>query len=147
MSLKSHSRLQVSLPAVLKVESGCGAVGTKHVSTIDEVKAHVLLVENMLRADERSATYIGQSHSRSLLLTPLLVGTEHSVDVVLFEGRLVTAFITDKGPTRLPWCLATTATLPSLLSQGTCAKSHSVPRFPILPPSCHNRLCYERGAT
>ena len=119
---------QIPLPAVLKLAFGSRAVGTKHVHSLQEAVQHVQHVQDTLRS-EQDHPGVGLGHGCSLILMPRLLGSEHDVDVVLFEGQLIAAFVTDNGPTRLPLCSETAATLPSVLHRGGCTKSllHKVP--------------------
>jgi carnosine synthase len=52
-----------------------------------------------------------------MILMEYVGGTEHDVDVVLFEGRLEGAFVSDNGPTRTPAFTETAAQMPSGLAQ------------------------------
>ncbi|XP_070174693.1 carnosine synthase 1-like [Littorina saxatilis] len=104
----------IPLPAVLKLEFGSSAVGVKHVHSFQEAVEHVKHLQDTLRS-EADRPGVGLGHGYSLLLMPCLLGTEHDVDVVLFEGQLVAAFLSDNGPTRLPLCAETAAVMPSVL--------------------------------
>jgi carnosine synthase len=42
-------------------------------------------------------------------------GSEHDVDIVMFDGQTVAAFVTDNGPTRMPYFSETAAAMPSRL--------------------------------
>ena len=108
---------QIPLPAVLKLEFGSSAVGVKHVHSLQEAVQHVKHVQDTLRS-EQDHPGVGLGHGCSLILMPRLLGSEHDVDVVLFEGQLMAAFVSDNGPTRLPLCSETAATLPSVLHKG-----------------------------
>lgn len=50
-----------------------------------------------------------------MVLMPRLVGSEHDVELVMFEGKLQAAFVVDMGPTTPPLCLQMIAALPSML--------------------------------
>ena len=113
----SFTMPQIPLPAMLKLEFGSSAVGVKLVHSLPEAARHVRHVQGALRG-EADHPGVGLGHGRSLVLTPRLLGSEHDVDVVLFRGQLMAAFVSDNGPTRLPLCLETAAVLPSVLHQG-----------------------------
>ena len=81
-----------------------------HVSTLHEAELHVQHVKDWSSKD--------LTLSSELVMMKRVMGTEHSVDVVLFEGQLVAAFVADKGPTHFPLCWQTTNVMPSLLSEG-----------------------------
>ena len=110
MTPKPFCVVQVPLPAVLKVETGSSGRGVRHVSTLHEAELQVQHVKDLSSQDE--------AVSSELVMMKRVMGTEHSVDVVLFEGQLVAAFVTDKGPTHFPLCWQTTNVMPSLLSEG-----------------------------
>ena len=105
---------QTQLPAVLKLEFGTSAVGVKHVHSLQEAVQHA---EEMLRF-ELDHPGAGLGHGHALIMMPRLVGSEHDVEVVLFEGQLMAAYLSDNGPTRLPLCAETAAAMPSLLRKG-----------------------------
>lgn len=110
---------------MLKLEFGSSAVGVKHVHNFQEAVEHVKHLQDTLRS-EADRPGVGLGHGYSLLLMPCLLGTEHDVDVVLFEGQLVAAFLSDNGPTRLPLCAETAAVMPSVLRNGeTSCRQHS----------------------
>ena len=95
---------------MLKVETGSSGRGVRHVSTLHEAELQVQHVKDLSSQDE--------AVSSELVMMKRVMGTEHSVDVVLFEGQLVAVFVADKGPTHFPLCWQTTNVMPSLLSEG-----------------------------
>nr|KAG5708550.1 hypothetical protein BaRGS_032971 [Batillaria attramentaria] len=105
---------QVSFPAVLKLEFGSGGFGVKHVRNVEEARDFVQYVQNNLRSEEDHPG-VGLGHGQSFVLMPRLMGTEHNVDVVMFDGHLMAAFVTDHGPTHVPLCQQTAAALPTIL--------------------------------
>jgi len=109
---------QVPLPAVLKTEYGSSAVGVKLVSTPEEVVVTYRNVQKTLATeDAHMGVGLGFNEgSTPMLLMEFLDGTEHDVDIVMFEGELVAAFVTDNAPTRLPYFCETAAVMPSQLS-------------------------------
>ena len=108
---------QIQLPAVLKLEFGSSAVGVKHVHSLQEAVQHVQLAQETLHF-ELDHPGVGLGHGHALIMMPRLVGSEHDVDVVLFEGQLMAAYVSDNGPTRLPLCAETAAAMPSFLRKG-----------------------------
>ncbi|PVD37014.1 hypothetical protein C0Q70_04007 [Pomacea canaliculata] len=108
---------EVPLPAVLKMEHGAGSVGIRHVKTYHEALEHVHFVQETLCSGEHGYTLTGPRHSNILLLMKTLRGTEHNVDLVFFEGQPMAAFVSDRGPARLPLFSQTACAMPSLLSQ------------------------------
>lgn len=105
------------MPAILKLEYGSSAVGVKQVKTLQEARAFVQHVQNTLQS-EKDHPGVGLGHSRSFVLMSRLEGTEHDVDLAMFEGQVMAAFVSDNGPTRLPVCSETTAAMPSVLNKG-----------------------------
>ena len=81
-----------------------------HVSTRAEAELHVQNVQKWSSLDETLGS--------ELFMMRRLEGTEHSIDIVLFQGQMVAAFVADKGPTRMPACWQTATVMPSLLSEG-----------------------------
>uniref|UniRef100_A0A8C3GIH1 ATP-grasp domain-containing protein n=1 Tax=Cairina moschata TaxID=8855 RepID=A0A8C3GIH1_CAIMO len=117
--LRSHGDVEraagtVPFPAVAKLEFGAGGVGVRLVESARQCHAHAARLWRDLRAD---ADYpgIGLGWGNAMLLMEYVPGTEHDVDLVLFEGRLLGAWVSDNGPTRLPAFLETAAVLPSCL--------------------------------
>ncbi|KAL8577464.1 hypothetical protein ACOMHN_021916 [Nucella lapillus] len=49
-----------------------------------------------------------------MILMPRLLGTEHDVDVVLFESQVMAAYVSDNGPNRHPLCMPTSGLMPSV---------------------------------
>ncbi|KAJ7344137.1 hypothetical protein JRQ81_000087 [Phrynocephalus forsythii] len=50
-----------------------------------------------------------------MLLMEYVSGTEHDVDLVIYEGRMLGAFVSDNGPTRVPDFTETAACMPTCL--------------------------------
>ncbi|XP_053387235.1 carnosine synthase 1-like [Mercenaria mercenaria] len=44
-------------------------------------------------------------------------GTEHVVDIIIYDSKLIAAFITDSGMVRRPYFIATARRMPSFLSE------------------------------
>ncbi|KAK7499711.1 hypothetical protein BaRGS_00009052, partial [Batillaria attramentaria] len=107
---------QVPLPAVLKREYGSCAVAMMHVQGLPEAIAHVQHVQATLRTED-DFPGVGLGHGHSFVLMPRLMGTEHDIDVVMFEGQLMAAFVSDNGPTHFPHCNETAAAMPSVLDE------------------------------
>ncbi|MBN3283804.1 CRNS1 synthase, partial [Polyodon spathula] len=104
----------VSFPAVMKLEYGSGAVGVKRVDSAEECQAHFEKISSNLR-EETDYPGIGLGWGNAMTLMEYLSGTEHDVDLVLFDGQKVAAFISDNGPTRVPGFTETAAAMPSYL--------------------------------
>lgn len=105
----------VGLPAVLKLEYGSSAVGVKPVKT----RVECINVYNQLRSHlkcENDHPGVGLGHGNDMLLMEQLIGTEHDVDVIIFNRQLVAAFISDNGPTKKGSFTETTGSMPSSLA-------------------------------
>eukprot|EP00063_Salmo_salar_P093161 XP_014067996.1 PREDICTED: carnosine synthase 1-like [Salmo salar] len=105
----------VRFPAVMKLEYGAGAVGVRKVGSLEESLAHFERISGDLR-EETDYPGIGLGWGNAMILMEYVGGTEHDVDVVLFEGRLEGAFVSDNGPTRTPAFTETAAQMPSGLA-------------------------------
>ncbi|XP_061856382.1 carnosine synthase 1 isoform X3 [Colius striatus] len=104
----------VPFPAVAKLEFGAGAVGVRLVENVGQCHAHAARLWRDLR-DDADHPGIGLGWGNAMLLMEYVPGTEHDVDLVVFDGRLLGAWVSDNGPTRLPGFLETAACLPSCL--------------------------------
>ncbi|NWQ68546.1 CRNS1 synthase, partial [Neopipo cinnamomea] len=117
--LQSHGDVEraagaVPFPAVAKLEFGAGGVGVRLVEDAGQCHAHAARLWRDLR-DDADHPGIGLGWGNAMLLMEYVPGTEHDVDLVVFDGRLVGAWVSDNGPTRVPAFLETAACLPSCL--------------------------------
>ncbi|KAL8558807.1 hypothetical protein ACOMHN_046390 [Nucella lapillus] len=87
----------IGFPAVLKGEYGCGGISFKIVHDIDESREHFSVLQSSSSFKPHQLTYVGKGFGNECVLMELLEGSEHCVDLVLFHGELLGAFITDKG--------------------------------------------------
>lgn len=46
---------------------------------------------------------IGLGHDNSMVVMDFNVGSEHDIDVIIHDRKLVGAFISDNGPTNVPY--------------------------------------------
>lgn len=106
---------QVPLPGVMKLEFGAGAVGVRLVDDAAQCHEHFSRIAQDLQG-EADHPGIGLGWGNSMLLMEFVEGTEHDVDLVVFGGRLLTAFVSDNGPTRLPGFTETAARMPTGLA-------------------------------
>ncbi|XP_057883144.1 carnosine synthase 1 isoform X2 [Melospiza georgiana] len=117
--LRSHGDVEraagaVPFPAVAKLEFGAGGVGVRLVENAGQCHAHAARLWRDLR-DDADHPGIGLGWGNAMLLMEYVPGTEHDVDLVVFDGRLLGAWVSDNGPTRVPAFLETAACLPSCL--------------------------------
>ncbi|KAM6160356.1 carnosine synthase 1 isoform 2-T2 [Erethizon dorsatum] len=106
---------QVPLPGVMKLEFGAGAVGVRLVEDASQCHEHFSRIARDLRG-EADHPGIGLGWGNAMLLMEFVGGTEHDVDLVVFGGRLLAAFVSDNGPTRLPGFTETAACMPTGLA-------------------------------
>eukprot|EP01094_Clydonella_sp_ATCC50884_P028591 TRINITY_DN8628_c0_g1_i1.p2 TRINITY_DN8628_c0_g1~~TRINITY_DN8628_c0_g1_i1.p2 ORF type:complete len:986 (-),score=445.26 TRINITY_DN8628_c0_g1_i1:190-3108(-) len=108
----SGSTAKMTLPAVLKNTHGMCGMGVKLVRTVEEAVKEFNDMRAELEGDLHS-DWTGLSFAGKVFLMEYLDGTEHDVDICMFNGELVTALVTDNGPTRLPYFNETCACMPS----------------------------------
>ncbi|XP_006034238.1 carnosine synthase 1 [Alligator sinensis] len=104
----------LSFPGVMKLEYGAGAVGVKLVEDAQQCHLHFEKISQDLREDTDHPG-IGLGWGNAMLLMEYVSGTEHDVDLVIFEGRMLAAFVSDNGPTRVPCFTETAASMPTCL--------------------------------
>nr|XP_033775886.1 carnosine synthase 1 isoform X2 [Geotrypetes seraphini] len=104
----------ISFPGVMKLEYGAGAVGVKLVENAEQCQQHFEKISNDLREDT-DYPGIGLGIGNAMLLMEYVSGTEHDVDVIIYDGRLMGAFVSDNGPTRVPYFTETAANMPTYL--------------------------------
>ncbi|XP_076088640.1 carnosine synthase 1-like [Mytilus galloprovincialis] len=104
----------VGIPAVLKLEYGSSAVGVKPVRDRIECTNTYQQIKNHLRS-EADHPGIGLGYGNDVMLMENIDGTEHDVDVVIFQRQLITAFVSDNGPARNGSYTETTALMPTCL--------------------------------
>ncbi|KAJ8301637.1 hypothetical protein KUTeg_020624 [Tegillarca granosa] len=95
---------KIKLPAIIKTEYGSDAYGVSMVTNKEEclnVFEKLQCLYNSPAGRDPSIQYaFGTSHGRSVVLMEHIGGTEHDVNIIMFKGILIDAFITDNGPTR-----------------------------------------------
>jgi carnosine synthase len=99
---------------MMKLEYGSSAVG---VTLVNDV-AQCLQVWNVVQGElcgENSHPGIGLGHGNSMLLMDYVDGTEHDVDIIIYRRKLIGAYVSDNGPTRVPRFTETAAAMPSFL--------------------------------
>ncbi|XP_043940009.1 carnosine synthase 1 [Protopterus annectens] len=117
--LESHADIDkaaqfMNFPAVMKLEYGAGAVGVKMVENLEQCHQHFEKISNDLREDT-DYPGIGLGWGNTMLLMEYIDGTEHDVDIIIYDGKMIAYFVSDNGPTRIPYFTETAATMPSYL--------------------------------
>eukprot|EP00756_Hemistasia_phaeocysticola_P026286 Hpha_TRINITY_DN16052_c1_g6::TRINITY_DN16052_c1_g6_i2::g.119383::m.119383/K14755/CRNS1, ATPGD1; carnosine synthase len=104
-----------SFPMFLKYDTGSSAWGVQMTPTAEDMKE----VYDTWRGDIEGSQYggVGLGFDGKLIAQEAAVGSEHDVDLVLQDGRLVTAFVTDNGPTGGRYSRELSAAMPSVKSK------------------------------
>ncbi|XP_074656649.1 carnosine synthase 1-like [Tubulanus polymorphus] len=105
----------VQFPCIIKREYGGGSVGVKLVQDINEAKGYFNVVRSKVETEEVTPI-TGKSFGTSMMMMNFLEGVEHDIQLVMYKGQLITAFVWDNGPTRKPSYFETSLCMPSCLS-------------------------------
>ncbi|KAL3855357.1 hypothetical protein ACJMK2_014572 [Sinanodonta woodiana] len=98
-------------PFVLNVSNADGDVLEQNSEELDE--KNIKLQSAFQNEEDYFGTGIG--HGDTVMDMEYIGGTDHNVDVVIYERKLVAAFVSDKGPTRGKTFIETSACMPSFL--------------------------------
>ncbi|XP_069136733.1 carnosine synthase 1-like [Argopecten irradians] len=98
-----HAIGVVGLPAVCKPEHGAHADGVKLVR--NEKECLNLIMKRT----------IGFSTGEPMMIMEYFDGTEHDIEVILYQGEVIAAVVSDNGPTRPGSFLETSMSMPSCL--------------------------------
>ncbi|XP_060562577.1 carnosine synthase 1-like, partial [Ruditapes philippinarum] len=101
-------------PAILKLDNCSGGIGACMVKSKEELKKQFQQITSSLCTDS-DFPRIGLSRGNSMTTFEFYNGTEHNVDVMLYDKTLVWAFITDSGIVRQPIYIGTAKRMPSFL--------------------------------
>ena len=71
------------------------------VNTVSDLKEKYSHVQNTLQ-NEGDFGGIGLGFGNNMAVMEYLDGTEHDVDIVIYQRKMVGAFVSDNGPTRVP---------------------------------------------
>lgn len=107
---------QIGLPCMLKLEYGSSAVGVKLCHDLAECTKIFNGLRDHLTC-EADHPGIGLGYGNSMVVMKVIKGTEHDVDLVIFERKLLAAYVSDNGPTRPGSFTETAACMPSCLRQ------------------------------
>lgn len=100
-------------PIFLKYDTGSSAFGVERFLDRESALERWPSYLEEIIASEHDG--VGLGYERVFLVQPQAVGTEHDVDLVLQDGWLVTAFVTDNGPIGPRFARELTSAMPSLL--------------------------------
>ncbi|XP_013413695.1 carnosine synthase 1-like [Lingula anatina] len=103
----------IQYPALLKPEYGSGSLGACLVKDETECLKSFNAVQKILKAEDANA--LVNCYGNEIHLAEYARGTKHGVDIVMFRGKILAAFISDCGPTRLPLFIETSSCMPSCL--------------------------------
>lgn len=118
--VRSARAAAVPYPAIVKWCHGASAVGTFAVGSPEDAERAVSHLLSLLRDPEASSLkYPGRCFrvgrpDASIVLMECISGSEHDVDLLLHEGELVDAFVTDNAVVP-PSCGEACALMPSAL--------------------------------
>lgn len=118
--LKSAAQ-HIGFPAVLRTTCGSAAVGTQVVRTLPEALEHAQFILNLLSDPTAAETrypgggFVFGNEVNRLFLCEYVEGNEYDVDLIMFEGHLIDAWVTDNGVTDLPCCAEVCEVFPSAL--------------------------------
>lgn len=107
---------KMEFPCVMKLEFGSSAVGVTLVQDVTQCHKEWGKIQDELHS-ESSHPGIGLGHGNSMLLMDYITGTEHDIDIVIYRRKLIGAYVSDNGPTRLPRFTETAAAMPSYLPE------------------------------
>lgn len=124
---------EIGLPAVLKLEHGSSAVGVKLVNDIEECHKEYENIQDKLRV-EADHPGIGLGYGNSMQLMEFIEGTEHDIDIIIYKRKLIGAFVSDNGPTRMNSFTETASSMP------TCLPSDKRAQLVTAAYTCCNEL-------
>ncbi|XP_072033047.1 carnosine synthase 1-like [Amphiura filiformis] len=104
----------VKFPAIMKLEYSTGALGVTMCKTRDDVHNAYTAITSSLRPNDY---FDGESvgFNNTMILMDYLDGSEHDIDVVIFDRKLVASFLNENGPTNGSTFIETTCLMPSNL--------------------------------
>ncbi|XP_078508033.1 carnosine synthase 1-like [Lissotriton helveticus] len=117
--VKSHTNIEkvsscVAYPCVMKLEFGSGGIGVHMVENKEQCHQHYKNISSKMK-EERDCPGIGLSYGNAMVLVEYVSGSEHDVDIIIYDGQLMGAFVSDNGPTRVPDFNETAACMPTFL--------------------------------
>jgi len=89
----AEAAAEVGFPAILKPDTGSDSFGVKYVTNMDDLKR-----EYKTLLDKYDIYQLNNGFCDTMTLTEYLDGPSHKIDVVMFEGELLHAFVSDMAP-------------------------------------------------
>ncbi|XP_069122358.1 carnosine synthase 1-like [Argopecten irradians] len=108
-SLRSAIRA-IGLPAICKPENYENANGVMLIKNIAEYPRLIQSLRNLLE------------NRNPLMMMEYFDGTEHDIEVILYQGEVLAAIVSDNGPTRPESFLETSMSMPSCLPTSKAAQ-------------------------
>ncbi|MBN3318779.1 CRNS1 synthase, partial [Atractosteus spatula] len=104
---------QVGFPAAVKLEQSSGGMGVKIVENSLQCQQHF----KSLKWDLKGTTYhmINKGFKNEPFLMEFISGPRYVVDLVIFQGKLLAAFVSDCGPPGLSYFFNTSHIMPTCL--------------------------------
>ncbi len=102
-------------PAFLKLEYGCGSLGCYKIESLWEGEKWFEFTQKTI-SQLKFSIAAAYSLGASMTLMPVLEGTQHDVDLIVFRKKLVVAFVYDAGRTRPGYFFETANVMPSCLA-------------------------------
>jgi carnosine synthase len=102
-------------PLVIKLDTGSASFGVEVIQTEEELIARYEEYKSYIQTATQYGA--GLSFNYQIFVTPYLQGSEHDVDIIMFDGELVAGYVTDNGPTVPTLCKEMTEIMPSLLDR------------------------------
>jgi carnosine synthase len=105
---------EVGFPCILKPECSSCARGVTLCRDLTECIQHFKDLKNILTRESDNPR-IGLGFGNNMLVMTYIKGTEHDVNLVIYKGKLVVAYVSDNGPTRSGSFMETASCMPSCL--------------------------------
>jgi len=117
--IESHTDIQnavhfVDFPAIMKLDFGSSAVGVSKMQNVAQCHEFFDQVQQDLKTEEDHPG-IGLGHGNAMILMDFIEGTEHDVDIIIYQRKLIAAFVSDNGPTGFPEFTETSGSMPTNL--------------------------------
>ena len=102
-------------PLVIKFDTVSSAFGVEIISTQAELIDKFEEYKNFIQTSKHKGVGLGFKHR--IIVMPFISGSEHDIDIIISDGKLIAGLVTDNGANSSKICRENTAIMPSLLSQ------------------------------